>query len=63
VQPFYPTSDEFDAIFPKNSELTLRVVTNGAGAGTLQVVLLVQSVDEYVTKPQVGTFAPTLSSF
>lgn len=63
VDMFIPTSlaeqvgtiyalENFDAIFPTCSELTLRVVTNGAGAGTLQVTLYGVPVDRSPMQPE-----------
>ena len=63
VQNLYPVSDEFDAIFPKNSDLTVRVTTGAGTTGTLKIVALGQTFDQRPDKPQYSVFLPTLSSF
>ena len=61
VQPFYPV--QYDAIFPKNASLTLRLTTSSAAAGTLSVALLVQLVDQHPEKAYRSGWVPTLSSY
>jgi len=61
AQPFYP--DQYDAIFPKNASLTLRLTTNGAAAGSLAIALFVQVVDQHPEKAYRAGWQPTLSSY
>ncbi len=43
--------ENFDAIFPSVSELTLRLVTDGSGAGTIKVVMYGVPVDNHPQQP------------
>jgi Ice-binding-like len=60
-QPFYPT--QFDAIFPKNSALTLRLAPSSTALGSVAVSILVQVVDMNPQKPERTSWAPSLSSY
>jgi hypothetical protein len=60
-QPFYPA--QYDAIFPKNGPLTLRLTTNGAAAGSLAIALFVQLVDQHPEKAYRAGWVPTQSSY
>jgi len=65
VQMFYPpqSTAAFDAIFPKASELTLRLVTNGSAAGTLKIVLFVVPTDQMPGQPQQRIWVPATESY
>lgn len=59
VQTFYP--DNIDVIYPSNSQLTLRLATNGAAAGALDVTMYGTPFDNNTTNPEIGPFVPSLS--
>lgn len=61
-QVFYPQSPQYDAIFGAGTLLTVRVVTNGAAAGSLKVVAYCVSVDRFYQLPNAfNPFVPSAS--
>jgi len=60
VYNLYPVSDMWDAIWPNNLALTLRVSTGAAQTGTLQATAFVSLVDIHPDMPNAfNPFAPT----
>lgn len=59
AQTFYPTN--IDVIYPSNSQLTLRLTTNGAAAGGLKLTVFGTPFDNHPTQPEIGPFVPSLT--
>jgi hypothetical protein len=62
LYPVYPKT--FDAIWPAASELTLRLVTNGTAAGTLDVIVWAVPYDNHSAQPELSAnyFLPSQTS-